>query len=85
MAGTGMKTGPKGPFISEEQLIARIQEYARVLGETPSASRMNQDRVHMPNIPSTSTLQRRFGSFNQAMIAAGLKVNPGGGRGRKAT
>lgn len=53
---------------NREQLIAELQELAEELGETPST-----ETVRESDLKSPSTYIREFGSWNEAVRAAGLK------------
>jgi hypothetical protein len=64
-----------GQRYSDDELIQSIKSLADDLGGTPS-----QDQYEQEGKASASTLAARFGSFNEAMEAAGLDTTaPGGG------
>ncbi|MBR3169128.1 hypothetical protein IKF23_01665 [Candidatus Saccharibacteria bacterium] len=62
---------------SDEDLIDSLKEKAARLGRTPNRKDVKRDNT----IPSVSTFECRFGSWNNALLAAGLPLNT---RGKKA-
>ena len=62
--------------IPTEDLIAELQRLADELCHTPSQNEMAAHGAH-----AHATYQDRFGSWNEAINAAGLEPNPGGRRG----
>jgi hypothetical protein len=56
---------------SEEELLAALQELAADIGQTPSVN----DLHSRDDLPSRSTYRDRFGSWNDALQAAGLDPN----------
>jgi hypothetical protein len=73
----------KAPEHTERQreLIAEIQRVARQLG-VDRLSQREFDRHH--SLASVTTVGHHFGSWNEAVVAAGLKPNPQGGSSREA-
>lgn len=63
---------PRGPrrIYSDEELLDHICEFADNLGRTPKYKEMQK-----AGPPSVDTMQRRFGSWNEAVEAAGLEPN----------
>lgn len=60
---------------TDEAIFAAMQAWAAVHGgEAPSAN----DATSANGLPSTCTIQRRFGSWNAAISAAGLEPRPHG-------
>ena len=57
--------------LSEKELIKRLHKLSKELGHTPTQLDVDMDE----NLPSVSSYCKAFGSFNQALIAAGLKPN----------
>lgn len=58
------------PRIANEELLTELQQLAEELGETPTVTQV-QDKGEY----SSSTYQRRFGSFKDALQAADLTPN----------
>ena len=56
---------------TDQELINLLHGKAKELGRTPFVSDFDDD----PNMPSASTFQNRFGSWNKALEAAGLSIN----------
>ena len=56
---------------SDQELIQRIRQLAETLGKSPT--RLDVDLEE--NFPRAATFERAFGSFNKALIAAGLEPN----------
>lgn len=59
---------------TDEQLIGAVQVVAMRLGRTPSCDEWDAGRYR----PNRGTLETRFGSWNDAMRAAGLEPRPKG-------
>lgn len=57
---------------TDDELIESLQQFADVLGETPSARQVYEDDDHTFR---RGLYQDRFGSWNDALRAAGLPVN----------
>jgi hypothetical protein len=57
-------------MVSNEQLIEDLQEFAEELGRTPTAREMNEDGQW-----DSTTYQKHFGSWNNALDKAELSVN----------
>lgn len=57
----------------DSELIRLLQEKASEIGATPPQRVVDQD----PNMPCSSVYKRRFGSWNAAIKAAGLRLNQG--------
>jgi len=55
---------------SKRQLIEDLQQFAEELGRTPTKGDMNDDGPW-----DSTTYQRNFGSWNEALKEAGLKIN----------
>jgi len=58
-------------FMTNEQMLNVLKEYYNKTGKTPKA----KDIDEMDGVPSHATYNRRFGSFNNALILAGLNIN----------
>ena len=56
---------------NEQELIKKLNQLSKELGHTPT----ELDVAINENLPSVSYYCKIFGSFNQALIAAGLKPN----------
>ena len=56
---------------SEVELIYLLQEKASDLGKPPTSLEIEID----PAMPTVATYQKAFGSWNKALIAAGLRPN----------
>ena len=68
--------------LSDDELIELMIDKARRLGKTPTRADVNSD----PNMPSADTYRRRFGTYTNAVIRAGLKPNkPISKRSKKAS
>jgi len=59
---------------AEDELLNAIRSLAKDLGRTPSSTDMNDAE----GAPHTSTYQERFGSWSQAVEAAGLDAHTAG-------
>jgi sulfur relay (sulfurtransferase) DsrC/TusE family protein len=57
-------------MVTNEELIEELQDYAEEIGETPTKRKMNLDGRW-----TGKTYQRHFGSWNEAVKAAGLDIN----------
>lgn len=55
---------------TDEELLGALTDLAEELGRTPKAGEMQSEGPHHP-----STYHRRFGSWNEALERAGLKIN----------
>ena len=53
---------------TEEQIITIIQNFAKEIGKTPSLQDYRKNKIK----PSTATIFKVFGSWNNALIAAGF-------------
>lgn len=62
---------------TDPELIEDLQAFAEELGDTPSSTQMMQEGPH-----STSTYIEHFGSWSEAVRAAGLEPRGRGGAGR---
>ena len=62
----------KGHFYTETELIKQLQNKYQELGKTPSRREVNLD----PMMASEGVFVRRFGSFKNALVAAGLPMRP---------
>ena len=60
-----------GGFYSDEELLEMLKEFTKKLGKTP----IERDLRNDPSMPSGDTYERRFGSWNNALKAAGLQIN----------
>lgn len=58
------------PRISTDELVAELRELAESVGGTPTMADMDAEGRFSP-----STYQQRFGSWNEAVAAAGLQPN----------
>jgi hypothetical protein len=67
--------------VRQRELISEIQRVARILG-VDRVSQREFDRNRSNG--SVTTIGHQFGSWNEAVMAAGLKPNPSGGGGRGA-
>lgn len=54
-----------------EECIALLQSFANELGKTPTQLEVNKNK----NMPTLNVLNKYFGTFTKALIAAGLGVN----------
>lgn len=66
----GYEPNHQQQIVSDQQLIADLRAFAEELGETPTARQMVEFGPH-----SRYSYSSRFGSWNQAIEAAGLEVN----------
>ena len=57
---------------TKNELIVLLQQMAAMLGRTPYMSEINNN----PQMPDSGTYRNHFGSYNKAVIAAGLMPNP---------
>ena len=65
---------PKRPISicpPREEMLAALRRKAQQLGKTPTRRDIDND----PSMPSSYFLRTKFGSYNQALLAAGLPVN----------
>lgn len=53
---------------TEDELIIMLRKKAKQLGRTPKSREITED----PEMPNVLTYQNKFGSFNAALVAAGL-------------
>ncbi len=67
----GLKINRKRTYCTDEQLIAQVQMMAKELGRTPTFSEFGADE----RTSGSTTIIGRFGSWNQFLEAAGLKIN----------
>ena len=58
------------PHISEKEIISYLQNMSKKIGHVPTEK---ECRYYTPRICSSATICNRFGSWNKALIAAGLK------------
>lgn len=58
--------------LSDEEMIERLQHFAHLNGRTPTAEEVDKSII----TPSSSTYRAHFGSFYDALLAAGLKPRP---------
>lgn len=75
---TTVKGGGKGSgstSYSDEELLDALVEFKEEHGEFTT-----KDYQKLASKPSYSTIQRRFGTFNEARIKAGIGVNKSGGK-----
>lgn len=56
---------------TKSELLRLLNKKAKEFGRSPKSSEMNQD----PNMPDMSTYNAHFGSWNNALKSAGLKIN----------
>lgn len=56
---------------TKEQLVFYLKQMQSKLRKTPTLKNMNSDAAY----PSGSTYMKRFGAWNNALKAAGLKLN----------
>jgi hypothetical protein len=89
LAASSRGSSTRSPRFSQEAIIARIQEWARVHGEPPTirdwdpsrARRSGQpwraERFEMGDWPSVGMVKRQFGTFNAAVQSAGLTPREG--------
>lgn len=64
--------------MSNEELLDLLRLKASELGTTPTWADITLDQ----RFPSPATLAKRFGTYNEAIIAAGLKPNEFRERGK---
>ncbi len=57
--------------LTQEAAIKLLQDKANKIGRTPSKTDFDQD----PSLPNATVIARRFGSWNEALIAANLQPN----------
>lgn len=69
---------PKPSSISNEQFIKLLRLKASELGHPPTWLEITLDQ----RFPSPATLAKRFGTYNDAILAAGLKPNEYHKRGK---
>lgn len=55
----------------KEYIIQKLQEFNEINGRAPYHRELNKN----PNYPSSTTVSTVFGTFNNALIAAGLTIN----------
>ena len=71
------------PKWTRERVIAAVQRYAELIGETPSASRVDTDHQHLDWLPPHKQVEYTLGvPWNDAMALAGLEPRHGMGRPR---
>ncbi len=68
---TGIGIRKKDKKYSIEQLINILQEWLKENGRIPQL----RDFVNNPNYPSFAIYQKEFGSWNNALIEAGIEIN----------
>ncbi|MBT3720088.1 hypothetical protein HN789_05095 [archaeon] len=56
---------------TKEQLIFYLKKYSKELKKTPTIKDINKNK----KVPSSSTYMKRFGSWNNSLKKAGLKIN----------
>ena len=54
---------------TNEQIIKMIQDTAKIIGKVPTF----KEYINIQGVPSRPVISRRFGPWNNALIAAGLK------------
>lgn len=59
--------------LSDEDMFEKLRNLAKKLGHTPSSLEVNAD----PDMPNATTYLKRFGSYTNAVILAGLELKPG--------
>jgi hypothetical protein len=60
-----------GAPVSDEELIADLRHVAELLG----TKKVTMDQYNLHGVHSDSTFHRRFGSWNKALILAGLTIS----------
>ena len=70
----GLPVGKYVFSLSNEELLEKLRQKAREIGDMPSIREIEED----PDIPNEKTFAYRFGSYNKAVEAAGLKPNKRG-------
>lgn len=60
--------------LSDDEMLNLLIKKAKKIGFTPSSKEVNED----PNMPNTSSYEKRFGSYNKAVEKAGLTPNKKG-------
>lgn len=73
------KPKPQFSKLSDEELLDLLRLKAKELKETPTWAEITLDK----RFPSPATIARRFGTYNDAIVAAGLKPNEFRTRRRK--
>ena len=66
----GLDPNPKSPWIPEEKLLSELQRLADDIGQTPSYDDMKEHGRY-----TAETYKNRFGSWSEAVAAAGLEPN----------
>ena len=69
----------KVPY-TEAELIKKLIDFSKELGHTPT----QLDTELSENMPAINTFRKTFGTFNNALIAAGLNPNKIKGQSTKA-
>jgi hypothetical protein len=70
----GLGTTPARPSYSDEELLAALRERADESGQAPTSQQMDS----FEGSPNSGVYRTRFGSYNSAVIAAGLRTNTRG-------
>lgn len=78
-AGLPLSRSSYHEHYSDEKLIDEIHRAQSILGHVPSFVEMND----IPKTPRAETYRRRFGSWNEALEAAGIDANSGSTRDYK--
>ncbi len=72
LEAAGLKINSEAPKSeSDAELLEKLRAFAQKLGRTPSLAAVNANE----NTPHGSTYIKRFGTWNKALEAAGLKPN----------
>lgn len=67
--------GTLGPVWTKEAIICAIQRWAAQYGEPPHSKLWKRA---VPGYPNSATVKYHFGSWNEAIAAAGFKPRPRG-------
>ena len=70
LAAAGLTSSAKG-HSTDEEMLQLLSKKAMELGKTPTSHEINAD----PDMPGSIAFAKQFGSYNNALIAAGLVVN----------
>ena len=71
IASAGLSLNKFVVDLSDEEMLKKLRDKGMVLGRAPTMAEVENDS----NLPNCSSYEKRFGSYNKAVIRAGLKPN----------